>query len=314
MQKTSSTSPQFGQLGIVTVSYQPDIEILQQQLNTLPVDAFKVVVDNASPAETKAALNTFLAHIPNSILIGNDKNLGLATALNQGVRYLSEQAPQCLFVLLLDQDSTPEPGSIEQLLSAWTTLQTSEQRLGAIGPQLREAHTDLFHGFHQMTRWHWKRIYPSSDQREPVSVANLNGSGTLMPLRLFLEIGCLDDDLFIDHIDTEWSFRLRAKGYSLWGIPQSVFTHRMGERGLRFWLLGWRVWPWRSPIRHQYLFRNTLLLMRRDYVPTVWKVWAVVKLLLTACVFAIGDPRRAAQVKAMWRGIRQGTTLRKPTT
>ena len=156
-----------------------------------------------------------------------------------------------------------------------------------------------------MTRWRWTRVYPTAPQ-EPVSVTNLNGSGTLMPLPIYLQLGGLDHGLFIDHVDTEWSFRLLSAGYTLWGVPAAAFRHRMGERGLRWWLFGWRVWPARSAPRHRYLFRNTLWLMRRPYVPRTWKFWAGIKLLVTFTVHAVFDPQRGAQMRCMGQGLREG--------
>jgi rhamnosyltransferase len=80
----------------------------------------------------------------------------------------------------------------------------------------------------------------------------------------------------------------------------------MGERSLRFWLFGWRLWPARSANRHFYLFRNAVWLMRRDEVPRVWKFWAVIKLALTSLVHGVFDPDRRAQLAAMARGVREG--------
>jgi rhamnosyltransferase len=148
------------------------------------------------------------------------------------------------------------------------------------------------------------RSFPARDSVAPLALVNLNGSGTLMPIALFNELGGFEEEFFIDHVDTEWAFRVLAAGYGLYGIPDVVFGHRMGERSLRFWWLGWRVWPYRSPTRHFYLFRNATRLLSRDYVPQVWKFWAVVKLGLTLLVHALFDPRRMDQIHSMLTGVR----------
>jgi rhamnosyltransferase len=139
-----------------------------------------------------------------------------------------------------------------------------------------------------------------------VPCTNLNGSGTLVPIELFLQLGGLDEALFIDHVDTEWSFRVLAADLGLRGIPAAVFKHRMGQSSVRYWLLGWRIWPSRSPQRHYFLFRNAVLLMRRPYVPRVWKFWAVVKLALTAIMHGLFDRERRAQWRQMRQGVREG--------
>ncbi|MDY0330918.1 MAG: glycosyltransferase [Thiomonas sp.] len=295
-----------GLIATITVTYQPDLEQLLRQLLCLPENSFKVIVDNASSPETRAALSRCVKGVKNCTLIENPINVGLGQGLNQGIDYVNKAAPHCEFVLLLDQDSEPQPGSIQCLTHALQQLRANGHELCAIGPLLCDADTHLTHGFHQMTWWRWKRTYPSVYQKVPIPVANLNGSGTLTTLSTFKQVGKLDAALFIDHIDTEWSFRLISNGGTLWGIPEAIFTHRMGQHGVRYWFLGWRVWPWRSATRHFYLFRNTLWLMRRPYVPAVWKVWAALKLLLTFLVFGIADSQRGTQLKNMWCGLKAG--------
>jgi len=127
-----------------------------------------------------------------------------------------------------------------------------------------------------------------------------------MSANLFRKLGGLDECLFIDHVDTEWAFRVLNAKLHLLGIPDATFDHAMGERSLRFWCFGWRIWPQRSPKRHYYLFRNAIWLMRRNYVPMIWKGWAVVKLALTFVVHATIDPQRGSQLRQMLAGIIAG--------
>jgi rhamnosyltransferase len=209
----------------------------------------------------------------------------------------------------MDQDSVPFEGTIERLLAAHAELEQSGHPVGCVGPRLIDKSTSLQHGFHRIEGWRWVRVFPTEEDRTPISCSNMNGSGTLLKAELFRKLGGLDEAFFIDHVDTEWSFRVLASGYLLYGIPDARFDHAMGEKGLRFWCFGWRVWPQRSPFRHYYLFRNALWLMRRSYVPRVWKSWATIKLGLTLLLHGIGDPLRKQQVSKMgtgiWHGIRR---------
>lgn len=292
-------------LATITVTYNPDLAILATQLRQLPADALRVVVDNASTPDLREPLRA-LCEAHGAVFIANADNLGLATGLNIGARKALEIAPDLAYLLLLDQDTEPGPDGVQSLLKAYEALLEQGYPPGCAGPRLVDAHTGLQHGFHCMTRWRWLRRFPPDTQTEPVRLANLNGSGSLIPTPIYRELGGLDDALFIDHVDTEWSFRVLATGHALYGIPQVGFLHRMGEASVRFWLFGWRVWPSRSPRRHYFLFRNAVILMRRNYVPTVWKAWAVIKLLVTFTVHALSDPRRKAQVQAMLRSLRDG--------
>ncbi|MBC7216478.1 MAG: glycosyltransferase [Burkholderiaceae bacterium] len=292
-------------LATVTVTYNPDLTLLDAQLRQLPTDALRVVVDNASSPDLREPLRA-LCETHGAVFIANAANRGLATGLNVGARKALELAPDLAYLLLLDQDTEPGPDGVQSLVKAYETVLERGDSPGCAGPRMVDAHTGLQHGFHCMTRWRWQRRFPPTTQTEPVRLANLNGSGTLIPAPIYRELGGLDDALFIDHVDTEWSFRVLSAGYALYGIPHVAFVHRMGEASVRFWLFGWRVWPSRSPQRHFFLFRNAVILMRRDYVPAVWKAWAVAKLLVTFAVHALTDPRRKEQCQAMLRGLREG--------
>jgi rhamnosyltransferase len=207
-------------------------------------------------------------------------------------------------LLLLDQDTEPGDGSVTGLLEAWGRLAQVDRDLGCIGPALWDDSTGQLHGFHRIRRWRWSQMRPQGS--EPMRVDNLNGSGTLLPVELFRQLGGLSSEMFIDHVDTDWAFRVRAAGRTLYGIPGVRFLHRMGERGIRVWVFGWRVWPHRSPPRHYFLFRNTVRLLRAPGVPAVWKAWAPAKLALTFLVHLVSDRDRLAQARNMWRGVRDG--------
>lgn len=295
----------------ITVTYHPDLVLLRTQLLALPEESLKILVDNTACAEVYQTLKDMAIAIPHTHLIENATNRGLAAALNQGVKSARQLLPTARWCLLLDQDSEPQPGSITTLFQALENLSRHGENVGGVGPALIDATTGLPHGFHQARKWRWRRIYPLPASTNPVSCTNLNGSGTLVSIDLFNEVGGMDESMFIDHVDTEWAFRLLSRGYSLWGIPNAVFLHRMGQSSLRYWLFGWKVWPHRSAQRHYYLFRNALWLMRRNYVSLVWKFWATVKLLLTLVVHLVLDPNRREQINYMMSGLRDGLIRKK---
>lgn len=290
----------------ITVTFHPDISKLSEQISHIPSTCTKIIVDNGSSPEIIEEIKLILQFTNNSFLIENNENLGLGRAINKGATFAKKLKKQPKYLLLLDQDSIPRKNSIEVLLNAFLNLKHNAINVGCVGPNLIDEKTNLSHGFHQATTLRWKRLYPNTNDYNFIQCATINGSGTLVPLNTFNELGGLDENLFIDHIDTEWSFRLTSKKYELWGVPQAVFTHNMGENSLRFWFFGWKVWPVRSAFRHQYLFRNAVLLLGRDYIPKVWKFWAILKLLMTFVIVGIYDKNRLQQIRNMVLGIIQG--------
>lgn len=296
-------------LATITVTYQPEIATLSSQFSRMPPGAIGIVVDNASRPEILRELRRLSATFGLELIV-NEENLGLAAATNKGIRLAKEIG--CGSVLLLDQDTVPERGGVEALMNAYRELRCGGAVPGCIGPRMVDPVTGLEHGFHRLKGWRWVREFPPVGTTSPLACSNLNGSGTLIPMWLIDELGGLDEALFIDHVDTEWAFRVQSAGFGVYGAPGVTFSHRMGERVTRFWWLRWRLWPYRSPLRHRYLFRNATALMRREYVPRVWKIWAVLKLLITWLVHFAFDGRRFAQTAEMLRGIRDG--LRVPAS
>ncbi|WP_133501211.1 glycosyltransferase family 2 protein [Cognatilysobacter terrigena] len=288
-------------LATVTVTFEPDLDVLARQLNHLPRDAHRIVVDNGSSHSRRQAIDALAAAVGADVIY-NGSNLGLARALNVGIVHALGRGAEV--VLLLDQDTEASAGEVQRLVEARERLVMQLGELTCVGPRLIDDATGLDHGFHQIRGLRWSRVHPVAGP--PVPCSSLNGSGTLASARMFTELGGPEDGFFIDHVDTEWSFRVRAKGAALYGVPEISFVHRMGEKTWRFWWFGWRIWPYRGPSRHYYLFRNATALVRRSYVPRVWKIWLVPKLVLTAVVHGIFDAVRWPQLAAMARGIRDG--------
>lgn len=296
-------------LAIITVTYNPDPLLLRRQLIRLPKDSFRVLVDNASSPEVLVSIRILAAEF-GAVLVQNDHNAGLAAALNRGLHLAQERG--CDSFLLLDQDTEPAEGAVALLQQAYLDILEQGGAKGCCGPRLIDAQAGLEHGFHVVQGWAWGRRFSETNQGVPIECANLNGSGMLIPAEVLNCVGGMDEELFIDHVDTEWSFRVVDAGYRLYGIPGVQFAHSMGESSIQFWWLRWRVWPSRSPGRHYFLFRNAVLLLARPYVPAVWKSCAILKLLATAVLHALLDPKRAPQIASMFRGVREAlASLRK---
>lgn len=292
-------------IAAITVTYHPDIALLSQQLNSLS-ECLWVIVDNGSAVEKVREIEFLIQYKDNCILIQNNVNQGLAKAINTGAYYITKNFKHIEFLFLLDQDSTFIKGTTAILHNAFINLESKNKNIGCVGPKLVDFKTQQQHGFHHMQCGLWRRIYPSEQDIEPIKCTNINGSGTFMRLEVFLKLNGLMEELFIDHIDTEWSFRLLSFNYQLYGIPEAIFDHRMGEDSFKFWLLGWRVWPLRTPLRQYFLLRNTLKLIKLGYVPLVWKFWAIIKIFISVAIYTIFFKNRIIYLKSFYRGIVEG--------
>jgi rhamnosyltransferase len=116
----------------------------------------------------------------------------------------------------------------------------------------------------------------------------------------------MEEQLFIDHVDTEWFLRARARGFKAFGVCDAVMSHSLGSRTLRVWLGRWRHVPGHSPLRHYYIFRNSILLYRRPYAPGKWICNDVVRLLFMLAYYPLRTPPRLEHLRMMLRGAWDG--------
>ncbi|EZP55120.1 glycosyltransferase family 2 protein [Sphingomonas sp. RIT328] len=220
-------------------------------------------------------------------VIMNDHNVGLARALNQGIDTAIGGGAD--YALLLDQDSRPPEDLLDKMVASVRSIEErSGRRLACAAPLLLDRKAS-------------KTFAPP----KPNS-GTLATSGSLISRAAWNSIGPMWEELFIDGIDHEWCFRARARGFDTMTIPEVVMEHDMGEIGVN---LSGRFRPiHRSPVRHYFIIRNTLWLTRRPYIPRVWRLSELVKLLYRAPVYVIVSRDRRASLRSIGNALLDGMT------
>ena len=123
----------------VVVAYFPDQEFGSRLENILPQVDTLVVVDN-TPSGGCAPLLDSLKGYPTPLqLIDNQKNLGIATALNQGLAYAVSM--NCTWILTLDQDTKCFPEMVRTLLQVH---EACEPKPAIIGGNYLDLHNNQF--------------------------------------------------------------------------------------------------------------------------------------------------------------------------
>jgi rhamnosyltransferase len=176
------------------------------------------------------------------------------------------------------------PGCGSRFLDPYTGLQSSFTRLARLGVRRVACH-------------------PAAHE---VQTDFLISSGSLIPLVAFDEIGPMEESLFIDQVDAEWCLRARSKDYRLFGACRAVLRHSLGEGATRVWFGRWRHVHPHKAFRYYYIFRNTVLLTRRPYVPVAWTLhglWYLAGLLVVAGIMA---KERSSVLPRMLKGVLDG--------
>jgi rhamnosyltransferase len=229
--------------------------------------------------------------------VGAAQNAGIAVLRRQGVRY----------VLLLDQDSVCAPDMVERLVAAAHELADRGVGVAAVGPRYRAAPGGPLSGFVRFGRWGGRgSVSGEVPDGGAVEADFLIASGALIPIDSLDRVGPMEEELFIDHVDTEWFLRARHAGLRCFGVPGAEMEHALGEGASRLWFGRWRHVPDHRPFRYYYIVRNSLLLYRRAYAPLRWIVGDVVRLLGLALLNATVRPGRVLRLRMMARGVRDG--------
>jgi len=289
----------------VILTYRPEQATLLELVRAVcpQLDAL-LIVDNGTPWDPAPLVDALDRPLRDRVhFIWLPENLGVGAGHNRGIDWTREQGFS--HVLILDQDSVPAPGMVAALVRALGETESRGIRAGAAGPQYRDRYTGTRSGFVRLGALWMKRIFCAAHE-SVLETDFLISSGALIPMEVLDDVGPMDESLFIDHVDTEWVFRARSRGFRTFGACSAVMEHTLGTATFRVWLGRWRNVALHSPERNYYLFRNTLVLARRPYAPGAWIVAALVRLAALFLLYLGVAPERGRRFSLMARGIRDG--------
>ena len=288
----------------MVVTHHPELAALRALLDRVGPQVGRVlVVDNASSTGTVERLQR--GDWPDNVtIVLNAVNLGIGAAFNQAATWAREHGLDHL--LLLDQDSLPAPDMVAQLLAALATA-SAEAPTAAVGPRFVDERSGQPAPFVRIG-------FPLNEKIQCADGAVLEcdfliSSGTLIPLRVLDEVGAMDESLFIDNIDLEWSFRARHAGYRLLGVGAARMRHCIGDsvQALPWGLDGIVV---HSPTRLYYIMRNRLLLYRLAHTPRIWVAQDMPRAVFKFLRLSLLVAPRATNAKFMLAGLRDGLRRR----
>lgn len=217
--------------GIVT--YNPDIDILLKLLESLKNQVANIIiVDNYS--KNIAEIINLSKKYNNLLLIRNDHNYGIASALNQIFQVAKRKS--MAWVLTLDDDSIPPCDIVEKFKI--TLLRCSNyKKIGIICPLLLDRNNGQI-------------------KHSLLNDGTCITSGSFTSVSAWEKAGYFDEWLFIDGVDSDFSYRLVKAGYRIIENPSIFLNHTIGHEVLHSFF--GKIFEVRnySPIRHYYQSRN----------------------------------------------------------
>lgn len=276
----------------IIVTYHPSSRMLENIPKAAAQAQGLVVVDNGSNPDELNLLRA-KSQTLGFDLIEEGENLGLAEALNQGVRWArSEGYP---WVILFDQDSTITDGFIDQMFSAWQ-VHPERERVGSVHPKYVDPDTGVE-----------SRVRRASDGGPIFSLT----SGALMPAWIFDKIGWFASEYFIDCVDFEYCLRVRAAGYLIADSRQAVLLHHVGHPK-KIGFLGSSFRPTNhSALRRYYMSRNRVVVYRKYFgVFPSWVLQSMYESLRETVKCFLGEQDRARKFRNFLLGTWDGLTGR----
>lgn len=235
----------------IVVTYHPDAGFPERLAAVADQVHRVVIVDNRSNPEAIRMLQEITMSRPRVDLLLNSSNLGIAAALNRGVRHAISAG--YTWVLTLDQDSRPVRGMVKQMLAAYEEL-AERDKPGVVAPVPVDEQTG---------RSEFTELCGSAKHIEAKTVLT---SGSLIPAFVFAASGPFRENFFIDYVDDEFCLRLRRIGYSVVVACEARLLHNLGHPTYhRFLWKSRAVTSNHAPLRRYYITRNRLLLMK-EYV------------------------------------------------
>lgn len=282
-------------VGVVT-AYNPPGSLARNCQALLQQCSSVIVVDDGSDRTDDGIFESLRAL--GCSVVRLERNQGIASALNAGVRLARSLHSKLDFILTMDQDSLVQPRFVRLLEKAARDAEAVGVSVGMVAPA-------EVSGLPKRARTMPDGVIVGD---EPVQ------SGLLIPVASLDSIGPFDEGLFIDGVDSE--FYLRAKAQKLVCViaPEARLKHSLGTMvpaSLGPLRITWGGKPLlvrtAAPWRYYFIIRNRVLLARRYAVTEPY--WAIRGVLLDVrhlVLVSILAPGRLERLSSVLRGLRDG--------
>jgi rhamnosyltransferase len=294
-------------LAAIILTYHPDLALLRRAVMSLCPQVERIlIVDNGTGWDCDALLGAFSGTDRDRIeFVWLDANIGVGAGHNRGIRWA--RARGFTHVLILDQDSIPRSDMVRQQVAALDRLYAQGIPVAAVAARFVDRYSGRIGPFVRIGSWRLAQVQCGlAGAGELPEIDFIISSGALIPMRVLDKVGDMNEDLFVDHVDTEWILRCRAQGYRAFGVCDATMEHGVGNTTFRFWFGRWRNTPLHSPERDYYLFRNSINVYRMPHAPWRWIVNDILRLLGLAVVFPVFAPGRWRRIQLITRGIWHG--------
>lgn len=269
------------------VLYNPDIERLRENIESIAhqVD-YILLVDNGS--NNKIEIKSILNMDCDIRIIRNEKNNGIAYALNQILQDAKENGVQ--WFLTLDQDTVSNDGLIKNY------LENISENIGQISCNIIDRNIGYID---QINNYHGNKT---------VEIDFCITSGCINNTKALLDIGGYEEKLFIDGVDLDVSCDLRKHGYKILNMNFDGILHELGAgKNKKIMGINFKIAhhiPWRN-----YYARRNIIYVAKKYFTGIKKHKMITTQILYGLGIVIFEDKKMERIKMNFKGIRDGLFL-----
>ncbi len=265
-----------------------------------PLDEI-IVVNNAS---TDGTLRLLAERYPQVKVLDLPLNTGVGGGYASGLSFAMEKGPHD-WVWLFDQDSVPEPDTIERLLGGLDLVEGSTDDIGILAP------LPVHHGSglaYPGLLWQrgFARPSPALLRQTICFVDAVISSGTLVRRKAVEKVGLPRQDFFIDFVDFEYCLRVRRQGIRVALVCGSVLHHSIGHPRTATFLGLSRTWADHAPWREYYFVRNQTFTIWSYYPDWKSRLYVLRKILRHAAGILLFGRRKRECLRMMFLGFQDG--------
>ena len=230
------------------VLYNPDTQRLNENIEAIiPQVNSIIIIDNGS---TESAFNNILENFNHITYIRNEKNMGIAYALNQICGYAYTHGFD--WVLTLDQDSVATPGMVDVYRSI------ANDKIGILGCWIHDR------GYQIDESW--------GIEHETFETDWVITSAAFTNVKAWKDCGGFDNGMFIDYVDWDICEAMRKAGYKIMKTYKTKLIHELGHN-TRLVMVRYHVMQVMNhkPIRYYYSTRNRIYMARKYKHIGLWE-------------------------------------------
>lgn len=279
----------------IIICFHPDHHRLRDLIANIGQDVSKIILfDNDGLASQE------LGELSDKVeIVSRGRNVGLGEPLNYGCDVAAREGFR--FCVSFDQDSTPPSGMISRLRDEFLAYRARDTQAIAIGPQLvdcRQGHHEVvpFIQFQGLKALKW-----SGEGTQVVS--HLITSGCMIDVSRWGEVDRFLDDLFIDYVDNNWSWRAVQRGYVLLGTSRVIMPHEISDGIEKAGAFSVNKY---SPVRRYFQMRNSVYHLFHESMTPAQRLFVLRAMAVTLVSASISD---ASSLRSLWecfRGLGHG--------